>query len=143
MLLVVACPGCGFAKICAEGTATARCSHCSKSIRLDRAVIHYSGTDREKATGAVFRINAHVEGLSGARKKIAAGSRPGAPVKAAPRPQRRQSIDVFLSHRSSFSAAELIEALGIDAGKADELIAKMLERGVIMMRGAGNYAVVS
>jgi predicted HTH transcriptional regulator len=99
--------------------------------------------DREKATDAVFRINAHVEGLSGAGKKITAGTRTRPPVKTAPRPQKRQSIDDFLSHRSSFSAAELIAALEIDADKAEELIAKLLESGVIMMHGAGNYAVLS
>ena len=143
MLQVIACPRCGMAKICSAGTASTRCSHCSKPIRIEGAVVHYSGENREKAAEVVFSINARAVEFT-ATDESEKGTRRGKVRRDEVRHSgKKRGVDEFLSERSVFSALELASGMYLKADEAETLIAKLLESGRIIARRDGDYAVVT
>lgn len=142
MVQVIACPKCGLAKICAEGVATTRCSHCSTSIHADRATVYYSGGDREMAMDAVFKINARSGAFPAAGRQKKNGDGKGVPKPTVNRPQRSRSLDSFLSARKAFSGEEFATWMELGADRTERLIAKLLESGRITAHRDGHYEIV-
>ena len=141
MLTVVSCNACHFARICDARASSTTCSHCGRRIDVRRALKHYQGQDRKKASETVFSINSAASRRSASGKegkerakleeKIPAGSK-----------NRGLKVENFLSGHKTFTFAQLIQFLGMDEEEGEIFVEKLERSGRILRKGKGAYECV-
>jgi predicted RNA-binding Zn-ribbon protein involved in translation (DUF1610 family) len=141
LLTVVSCKACHFARICDSEVSSTTCPHCGKRIDVRRAVKHYQGKDRRKASDMVFSINSALsQGSQPGRGRRDLGKDAGI-VAHGPK-NRGLRVEKFLSGHKTFTFTQLVQFLGMNEKEGEIFVEKLERSGRILRKGKDTYECV-